>query len=100
MPRCRSWRPDGKSTHPVGHTPGKCRTCWRPCLAHVESGQIRCESCVTALADHHDPRVRLSLLDESPPSDVIELLCTDLDPLVARTAAFRLQAALEGTSTW
>jgi len=94
-PRCRSWRPRAATdSHPAGCLPGRCRTCWRPCLHRVHRGETRCRDCVWALAQHPDPRVRLALLaSRRVPSEVLELLVTDPDPLVAdradRIAAFR-----------
>src|SRR6478752_9542750 len=91
--RCRSWRPrTGASAHPAGHVPGVCRVCWRPCLHRVPSGENRCPDCLWALAQHPDPRVRLALVNQPRvPAEVLELLVTDPDPLVAdraeRTAA-------------
>ncbi len=57
-------------------------------------GEALCADCVWALAQHPDPRVRLALVTQPRiPPDVLELLVTDPDPLVAdraeRTAAFR-----------
>ena len=44
--------------------------------------------CAWALAQHPDPRVRLALADGTGvPLDVLELLATDPDPLVADRAA-------------
>lgn len=100
MARCRSWRPNPNSHHPVGHRPGGCRTCWKPCLNPVGRGETRCEDCLYALADHHDPQVRQALLEESPPVEVLQLLSSDLDPLVQRTAAFRLRSTSEGVPPW
>jgi len=85
---CRSWRPREASTHPPGHLPGRCRVCWRPCLSRVGAGQTRCADCSWALAQHPDPRVRLALAAaHGVPPDVLELLATDPDPLVANLAA-------------
>jgi len=93
-PRCRSWRPRAGTTHPAGHLPGRCRTCWRPCLSRVYGGDTRCGDCLWALAQHPDPRVRLALLgSRRVPVELLELLGTDPDPLVAdraeRVATFR-----------
>ena len=92
--RCRSWRPRPCTTHPLGHLPWRCRTCWRPCLKRVQRGESRCGKCMWALAQHPDPRVRLALLaSRRVPAEVLELLVTDPDPLVADradwVAAFR-----------
>ena len=96
--RCRSWRPRTGTTHPQGHLPGGCRVCWRPCLHRVDSGETRCVDCAWALAQHADPRVRLALADGTGvPLDVLELLATDPDPLVADRAAG--MAAFRGAGT-
>ena len=96
--RCRSWRPRTGNTHPPGHLPGGCRVCWRPCLRRVDSGETRCVDCAWALAQHADPRVRLALADGTGvPLDVLELLATDPDPLVADRAAG--MAAFRGAGT-
>ena len=93
--RCRSWRPRAAgAAHPQRHLPGACRVCWRPCLRRVPPGETRCADCGWALAQHPDPRVRLALVAQPRiPADVLELLVTDPDPLVAdraeRLAAFR-----------
>ena len=68
--------------------------CWRPCLRRVPRGDTRCPDCVWALAQHPDPRVRLALVTQPrTPPDVLELLVSDPDPLVAdraeRMADFR-----------
>ena len=68
--------------------------CWRPCLRRVPRGETRCRDCVWALAEHPDPRVRLALVTQPRiPPDVLDLLVTDPDPLVAdraeRMASFR-----------
>ena len=90
-PRCRSWRPCVGAVHAVGHRPGRCRVCWRPCRNPVRDGVTRCVDCWWALAEHPDPRVRLAL-SAAPaiPAEVLELLATDLDPLVADRAVTAL----------
>ena len=60
----------------------------------MQRGETRCGDCLWALAQHPDPRVRLALLaSRRVPAEVLELLVTDPDPLVAdradRIAAFR-----------
>ena len=52
--------------------------------------------CAWALAEHHDPQVRLALLGEDPGQDIVELLVTDLNPAVQLAAAFRLRASAQG----
>jgi hypothetical protein len=47
------------------------------------------------LAQHRDPRVRLALVDEEPPEDVLDLLVTDLDSVVQRAAAEKLRQSRE-----
>lgn len=85
--RCRSWRPRPATAHPAGHLPGRCRVCWRPCLNRVDRGETRCGDCTWALSQHPDPRVRLALLaSRRVPAEVLELLVTDPDPLVADRA--------------
>lgn len=61
-------------------------------------GETRCPDCAWALAQHPDPRVRLALVTQPRISpEVLELLVTDPDPLVAdraeRIAPFRGLAA-------
>lgn len=59
---------------------------------------LRCLECAHALAEHPDPRVRLSLLTEGSESDVVALLVTDLDPKVQSAARHRLRAQAGGLS--
>jgi len=90
-PRCRSWHPREGMRHAPGHLPGRCRVCWRPCRNPVSDGVTRCADCWWAIAGHPDPRVRLAL-SAAPkiPAEVLELLATDLDPLVADRAVTAL----------
>jgi hypothetical protein len=56
-------------------------------MCRVGAGETRCGDCAWALAQHPDPRVRLALADAPGiPLDVLELLATDPDPLVADRA--------------
>ena len=101
-PGCRSWRPCVGAVHAVGHLPGRCRVCWRPCRNPVRRGAARCADCWWALAEHPDPRVRLAVgAAPGVPMEVLELLACDLDPLVADRAETSLgadaDAALSGS---
>lgn len=94
MSRCHSWRPVEGSGHPVGHAPGHCRKCWRPCFRRTGPGRVRCDECEDALANHPDEMVRRCLAaDDDASDDVLELLATDLNPSVQRAASYRLQVA-------
>lgn len=67
--------------------PGTCRVCWSVCWEKVAAGQVRCEDCTWALAQHPSSVIRRLLLDEPGlPVDVLELLATDFDAVV-QTAA-------------
>lgn len=100
MSRCRSWRSRLDTRHTALHPPGTCRACWRPCFRPVEADQLICEDCLFELAEHRDPNVRLALLNEDPPEEVVQLLATDLDPAVQRAAAFRLLDASTRSFSW
>lgn len=91
MAGCRSWRPVIADGHDGRHHPGRCRACWRPCFRRVAAGQIRCDDCAYALAEHPDPLVRMSLVSEGCEPQVLSLLASDLHPAV-RLAAGRRRA--------
>lgn len=96
MARCRSWKPveNRPESHARDHLPGDCRKCWRPCFAKVEKGQVRCEQCALAIAQHPSSEVRRLLVAEPRlPLTVAELLVTDFDATVASAAQFHLDRA-------
>lgn len=97
MARCRSWRPVAVPGHPAGHLPGRCRRCWRPCGNPVDGAGNRCDECLWLLAAHRDPRIRLALIDEDPPRDVLDLMATDLDSVVQRAAEAKVRQRQEKT---
>lgn len=89
--RCRSWRPVAVPGHSLGHEPGTCRVCWRPCFASTEGDQIRCSTCLDMLAQHPDATIRRHLAREADlPEDIAELLATDFDAIVQNEAQRRL----------
>jgi hypothetical protein len=99
--RCRSWRP-GKTPHNPVHRPGKCRKCWRPCLAKISPETIatdhvdgcvavRCDECTDELLLNHDAWVRRALASEEDASvRVLERLKDDGEGAVAYTAQWQM----------
>lgn len=98
MSRCRSWRPvpDVDRTH-AQHLPGECRVCWKPCFAHVETGQARCQECEELLRAHTSSIVRASLATEPGVSyGTLHLLTGDEDMTVSNIATKALRRYQHG----
>lgn len=89
--RCQ-WKPvQGLGISHNKHLPGECRECWKPCFNTVEEGQ-HCPKCFALLAVHPNPTVRAALAnEEDAPSDILELLASDLQTTVSIPAADTLR---------
>lgn len=69
------------------HIPGRCRTCWKPCFARIESGAIRCDECTERISQHPNSLIRTALAAEPETADdTLDYLQTDTDPAVAKAA--------------
>lgn len=71
------------------HLPGECRRCWVPCRNEVPEGTgHHCPECLSVLAVHPNPAVRTALAKEPDvPTDILELLSTDLQASVQMAAS-------------
>lgn len=93
MGRCRAWRPvplgwPAADEH-IGHRPGQCRVCWKPCRHQVPAGVLVCPECAGLLASHPDPAVRLEILrlaGNQLDTGTLGRLALDGDPAVAAAA--------------
>lgn len=95
MSRCQ-WRPvTGLSHEHVKHMPGFCRVCWKPCFQRPEQG-LHCATCLPLLATHGNSSVRRELaLEDEVPSEILELLASDLQAAVSLAAQRNLGRRVE-----
>lgn len=71
--------------------PGKCKSCWRPCLNRVDAGQRRCEECERSIAMLTAKRPKLELIREGARPKTLSYMLNDPDPAIAEAAAEALE---------
>lgn len=85
---CRSWRHRLCPDHGMSPAmPGKCRKCWRPCMARVDDGRHRCEECEQAIAQVMSQQPKLAMIREGARVKTLSFMARDPDPAVSDAAA-------------